>query len=150
MTFRKQINLCKDAKEIDMVNYLSDLGFEPAKIKNIDYWYLSPLRIERTPSFKINRKLNRWFDHGLGKGGNLIDFAIIFHNCTIGEFLGSLNSNLSFQKQNLWRPEEQSKEQRIVILDDFLISSIGLLNYLKQRRIPIQTADDFAARYAIN
>ena len=36
-----------------MIDYLSKLGYQPAKIKNNDYWYLSPLREERTPSFKV-------------------------------------------------------------------------------------------------
>src|SRR5690606_16241833 len=80
-----------EVKEIDMVSYLARLGYEPAKIRNVDYWYLSPLRDEKTPSFKINRKLNRWYDHGIGKGGNLIDFAILYSDCTVGEFLQKIN-----------------------------------------------------------
>ena len=73
-----------------MVDYLSRLGYQPTKIKNADYWYLSPLRNEKTASFKINRKLNCWYDHGIGKGGNIIDFAILFHNCTISKFYSHL------------------------------------------------------------
>ena len=48
---------CKIANQIDLVNYLETLGHEPSKIKNQDYWYLSPLRNENTPSFKVNQKL---------------------------------------------------------------------------------------------
>ncbi len=76
MNFSKQRLSIEEARQTDMVDYLSKLGYEPAKVRGINYWYLSPLREERTPSFKINRKLNRWYDHGLGKGGNIIDFAI--------------------------------------------------------------------------
>jgi len=54
-----------EAKQIDMVDYLSALGHRPQKVRNSDYWYLSPL---------VNRSLNIWYDHGIGKGGNLIDF----------------------------------------------------------------------------
>ncbi len=56
-----------------------------------------PLREEKTPSFKVNRKLNRWYDHGLGKGSNLVDFGILYNKCTIGEFMQKLSSNFSFQ-----------------------------------------------------
>lgn len=66
-----------EARKIDLVQYLSDLGFEPAKIRSNDYWYLSPLRQEKTPSFKVNRKLNVWFDHGIQKGGNLVNFGML-------------------------------------------------------------------------
>ena len=94
MSTRKKKPSCEEVKEMDMVIYLSGLGYEPVKISKFDHWYLSPLRNEKTPSFKINKRINKWFDHGLGKGGNLIDFAILFHNYTVGEFLKSINRNI--------------------------------------------------------
>lgn len=75
MELREQRLSIEEARQIDIVQYLSGLGYEPAKVRHFDYWYLSPLREEKTPSFKVNRKLNRWYDHGLGKGGNLVDLA---------------------------------------------------------------------------
>ena len=94
----KQKVTCALAKEIDMVAYLKTAGHQPQKIRNNDFWYFSPLRNEKTPSFKVNKKLNRWYDHGLGKGGNLIDFTLLYHHCTNIEFLQSLESNFSFQQ----------------------------------------------------
>jgi hypothetical protein len=38
-----------------LVDYLSSLRHQPAKIRNTDYWYLSPFRDESEPSFKVNR-----------------------------------------------------------------------------------------------
>ena len=140
---------------MDLVDYLSGLGYQPSKIRNADYWYLSPLRNEKTPSFKINRKLNLWYDHGLGKGGNLIDFAILYHDCTVGEFMQKLNGDFSFHPPQ-FLPSNQSKneakEKKITILNDFSIGSIALLRYLQQRRIPIDIADNFCReiRYELN
>ena len=74
-----------EAKQIDLVDYLAALGHQPQKIRNQDYWYLSPFRDEKTPSFKVNRSKNVWYDHGIGKGGNLIDFGIIYFNCSVSE-----------------------------------------------------------------
>ena len=71
----------------------NDLGFQPSKISGNDYWYSSPLRNEHTPSFKVNRRLNKWFDHGLGKGGNLVDFGILYYNCSMGELLQKSGSD---------------------------------------------------------
>ena len=34
------------------------------------YWYLSPLRNERTPSFKVNDRINEWYDFGEATGGD--------------------------------------------------------------------------------
>lgn len=86
----------KEAKQIDLVEYLSTLGFSPAKIRGNDYWYLSPLREEKTPSFKIDRKINCWYDHAFGKGGNIIDFGMYYFNCTDAEFIKNLNGNFLF------------------------------------------------------
>ena len=153
MNFREQQRLSiREAKEMDMVDYLSGLGYKPAKIRNADYWYLSPLRDEKTPSFKVNRKLNRWYDHGLGKGGNLIDFAILYENCTIGEFLQNLNDDFSFHQPVFHQPEQLKTEKKLNILQHYSISSFALLRYLEQRRIPIDIADEFCreVRYELN
>ncbi len=144
MNFRNNKISLNEARDIDMVQYLTELGYEPSKIRNNDYWYLSPLRNEKTASFKVNRKLNRWYDHGMGKGGNLIDFAVMYHNCTVAELLEHLNGSLSLQKFTTGRPVIKNEpENQIKILSDSNLSSNALLNYLKQRRIPF----DIASRY---
>lgn len=138
-------SLLDDARQMDMVDYLAELGHSPSKIRNLDYWYLSPLRDEKTPSFKINRKLNCWYDHGIGKGGNLIDFAILYHNCTVGEFLQKVNVHSSFH-QHLYLPSkenEETTESRIQILSEKSISSFALERYLTHRRIPIAIAKEY-------
>src|SRR5690606_37779226 len=100
---------CDQARELDLVDYLNSLGLQPYEIKGINFWYYSPFREEKTPSFKINRKLNRSFDFGEGVGGNLIDFAIRYRDCTIGEFLGSISSNsISFHKPGLSRKKHNT------------------------------------------
>jgi DNA primase len=66
---------CREAREIDLVDYLASLGHIPRKMNGADYWYLSPLRDEKTPSFKINRQKGVWYDHGTGQGGDIIDFG---------------------------------------------------------------------------
>ncbi len=141
MNIRKKRLSCEQAKQIDMVDYLASLGYYPSKIKREDYWYLSPLREERTASFKINRKQNVWYDHGLGKGGNLVDFAVLYHNCSVKDFLGKLDSGLSFhQRTNLPLIPEESP---IKIISEKDLVSLSLLNYIKQRRI----AEHVARKY---
>ena len=82
--------LCKQANQIDLVNYLEKLGYRPQKIRSNDYWYLSPLREEKTPSFKVNRKMNVWYDHAIGKGGTLVDFGKLYYKCSVKELLSKL------------------------------------------------------------
>jgi DNA primase len=155
MNFSKQRVSIEEARQTDMVDYLSKLGYEPANVRGIDYWYLSPLREERTPSFKINRKLNRWYDHGLGKGGNIIDFAILYNNGTVGEFLHQLRGNLSFQQPSVKYLDEQAEsnaESKIKIIHEKAISSFSLLRYLHQRRLPIDLVEHYCreVKYELN
>lgn len=142
---------CDEVKSIDMVNYLSSLGYKPEKIRENDYWYLSPFRNERTASFKINRVINRWYDHGTGKGGNLIDFAILYHNCTIAELLQNLKGAISFRQASFHHLAQINPENKIRVLQDFAISSPSLLGYLKQRNIRFEIADQYCreVRYQV-
>lgn len=152
MSFREQRLSIEKVKELDMVVYLSKLGYEPSKIRNADYWYLSPLREEKMPSFKINRTLNRWYDHGLGNGGNIIDFAVLYHNCTVSEFLQNLSGDFSSHQPVFHQDGQLNTEKKIHILQDCSISSFALLRYLGKRRIPIDIADQFCreVRYELN
>jgi hypothetical protein len=154
---------CTDAKKIDLVDYLASLGHHPQKVSHPDYRYLSPFRDEKTASFKVNRKLSVWFDHGIGQGGDLIDFGTRYYNCSVPEFLhqlaGQLNQNsLSFQPQiqasktNLLPPirntfsageKKESRDGKILIVGDRPIDSKPLLEYLKKRCIPLEIAERF-------
>lgn len=153
MDFRKKRISIDEAREIDLVHFVAELGFEPAKIMNNDYWYLSPLRDEKKPSFKINRRINRWYDHGIGRGGNVIDFAIEYYHCTIGELLDRFSSHYSFQ-QPAYRQVRSFEEpqHKINIVKQHGLASMSLLQYLKQRRIPLNIADDYCreVRYELN
>lgn len=42
-----------EAKQLRIVDYLASLGYHPQSVISKQYWYLSPLRDERTPSFKV-------------------------------------------------------------------------------------------------
>jgi hypothetical protein len=89
---------CAEARQIDLVNYLANLGHQPQKILGNDYWYRSSLRAEKHASFKVNRKKNIWYDFGTGAGGTIIDFGIRYHHCSISQFLKQLQPSFSFHQ----------------------------------------------------
>jgi hypothetical protein len=142
--------MCADAKQLDLVDYLDSLGHQPAKVRNQDYWYLSPFREEKTPSFKVNRPLNVWYDHGTDKGGDLIDFGTQYHKCTVRELLDRLSeyrpgSTLSFQQPSLSRPlgageKKDSPDSKIVIVDTRPLADRVLVDYMQKRGIPLDIA----------
>ncbi|MBS1530362.1 MAG: DNA primase, partial [Bacteroidetes bacterium] len=136
---------CGQAKKIALADYLAFLGYLPQHIKNNNCWYLSPLRNERTASFKVDRKRNQWFDHGLGKGGDLIDFGTRYFKCSVAEFLGKLDdtkSNFSFHQPVSLSPSagEKKEESKIIVLETRPLQSVRLLQYLEQRNIPLSLA----------
>lgn len=136
-----------------MVSYLYSLGFEPSKIVRDDYWYRSPLRTENTPSFKINRRLNRWYDHGMGKGGSIIDFGMLFFKCSFAEFLKNGGSAVSQPAVQAPLPGGISqKESKIIIYREKSLESQALVKYLRQRKIPMGIARRFCREisYKIN
>ncbi len=135
----------KKIKDIDLVSYLLELGHSPVRVKNQNYWFLSPLRNENTASFKVDRTLNLWFDYGVGIGGSIIDFGIKYFDCSIGEFLKLIENNLAIhlpiKSNNNLQPKKT--ESSIKILAVKPIFSTAICNYLIKRMIPMKIANLF-------
>jgi DNA primase len=70
----------KDIREqVSLVDLLSRLGFNPVIPSAKEKMYISMIRDSDTrPSFSVNDKLSVWYDHGIGKGGNVIDFGLAY------------------------------------------------------------------------
>lgn len=136
---------CKTAKELSIIEYLEQCGIQPQRIKGNNYWYLSPLREEKTASFKVNTQLNAWMDFGEGTGGNLIDLGIRMHHCSVEEFLERLNNgnhNFSFHQQTPLQVDPQP-ENRVIITGVKAISQPALITYLESRGIDLAVADRY-------
>lgn len=138
----------EEAKNMDLVDYLSRLGHQPEKINGFNYWYLSPLREEKTPSFKVNRKLNRWYEWGGdgARGGNLVDFAVLYHKCGVRELLDRLGNDFSLtpsNRQQVVGKTTEADQTGIKVLSTHYISSYPLVSYLRERKIAEDIADTF-------
>ncbi|WP_319231109.1 toprim domain-containing protein [Draconibacterium orientale] len=137
---------CDKAREIPITEFLKRSGFSPVKENQNSVWYLSPIRNETEASFKVSKVLNRWYDHGIGKGGNIIDLVIEMNNrCSVQEALSILGNTLpsfSFQKHNTFtgrKPEAEIQINKILP-----IRHPALVRYLNRRNINVE----LAARYA--
>ncbi len=137
-----------------MVAYLEKLGFQPEKINNYDHWYLSPLREEKQASFKVNRKLNAWYDHGSGKGGNIIDFGIVYHKCSIPVLIQKHSGSLSFHRKTLLvqQPQPNSPSQlealepTIKVIAAKPLTNPILCRYLEDRKTSLEIAKSTAKK----
>ncbi|HEY0744370.1 MAG TPA: toprim domain-containing protein [Chryseosolibacter sp.] len=130
-------------KKLPIEDYLSAAGYEPAFIRGKDYWYHSPLRDERTPSFKVDTTLNLWYDHGIGVGGTLLDLGSRLHQCSIHEFASQQLESLVMPKTSKG-PEKPDKESHaLIVVSDSDLTSKALLQYLETRCIDRDVAAEY-------
>ena len=73
-------------ESVDLVDYVSQYADMELKSDG-DYWCCSPLKDERTPSFSVNRDLNRFYDFSSGAYGNILDFIMKHDHCGFREAL---------------------------------------------------------------
>lgn len=138
----------KESRRVDMVDYLLTLGYSPDRIRNNNYWFHSPLRTERTPSFKINRSINKWHDFRDGQGGDLLDFIIAYYHCSLSEALQKFEENpISAYHQGT---AIKNHAAGLEITGVTSLTSVPLIEYLKERRINYQIALQYLSQVYFN
>ena len=130
---------CERARAFPIEKALAKLGHFPTKESNKEAWFLSPFRSETQASFKVSKKLNRWYDHGIGKGGNVIDLICLVNNSSVREALDWLqNGQISFSFQQPLI--EENKQDKIEIKYIKVLGHFALGEYVMKRGISILTA----------
>lgn len=128
----KKLNI-EAAKQIPMYEVMEKLGFAFQKEKGNNRWYLSPFRNEKTPSFKVNQSINKFYDFGTEESGdviNLIQKLKGFSTADALEYLSLLNiSPFSFGKQGI-KVAESSKQTFITTE----LSDPSLISYITSER----------------
>jgi hypothetical protein len=137
---------CEEARHIDIVEYLYSLGYDAKKIKGNNYWFLSPLRKEKTASFKVDRKRNSWYDFGEGKGGNFIDFAILYYRCTVSELLAMLNGQFPLLSVSPAPVVTRDIQNKIIISEVIPLGHPALLHYCSSRCIDPKIAKAYCGQ----
>lgn len=79
--FRRTAMNIAQVKQIPLQYLAEQFGGRLSHRKATDAWYYSPFRPEeRTASFKVNEKMNTWYDFAEGKGGSILDLWIDYYN----------------------------------------------------------------------
>ncbi|MDL5512688.1 toprim domain-containing protein [Arenibacter sp. M-2] len=132
---------CERARAFPIEKALAKLGHFPTRSTEKEAWFLSPFRSETQASFKVSRPLNRWYDHGAGKGGNVIDLVCLLNRSSVREALDWLENGqifFSFQQQPILNFNE--KGHKIIITQVKQLTHFALRQYLRSRKISITTA----------
>ena len=136
----------QNIKQIAITDYLQHQGYAPARVQGIHYWYYSPLRNERTPSFKVNTERNQWYDFGSGEHGDIIDLVCALHRCTISEAIRLLSGAKQVAYQEFsFGGERKNSERKLEILSAQPLSNPNLLRYLAARAIPLPIAKAYCS-----
>lgn len=135
------------AKEIPIVEILSKLHIQPAKANNHKLLYLSPIREEKTPSFWVDTKTNRWHDFGDGRGGDLVDLVCAYLKFTKEEYTVSdalrwiKNMGLGpFEFAPIQAEHLEEEGAGLILKAKKPIQHLGLIQYLEKRGIPLKLA----------
>lgn len=135
-TFRTR---CETARDFPIEKALAKLGHFPTRTSVKEAWFLSPFRSETQASFKVSRLLNRWYDHGAGKGGNVIDLVCLLNRSTVREALDWLeNGQISFSFHQ--HRFNEFKEEGIKIREVKILGHKALQEYVEVRGISLPTA----------
>jgi len=139
-----------EIKQIPIKGFLSQHGFEPQTVKKegAELWYNSPLREEKTPSFKVDTRKNTFKDFGgEGHGGSIIDLAMVMYGTDLKGAMVALSEQVGmhtpvkkfFTLKNEVEPPQ--KKTTITKIDE--LKHPALLQYLDERCIDIEVARKF-------
>ena len=131
-------------KQISIRAYLAEQGLHPVKDNPRYGLYLSPLREEHSPSFKVDYMQNLWYDFGLGTGGSIIDLIMRLEQCNAGEAMRRLEQRISgtpsFSFHGNHNPVPPHRESAITIEQVRSLENPALLDYLTERGVDLVAA----------
>lgn len=145
-----KLNCSEANNNIMIIDFLKSINIKPSYKKNGDYWFLSPFRNEKTPSFKVNSNKNLWCDFGSGAKGTLIDLVTSYYKCNVSKALEFLSNdikpynNFSFPKHNEKSIIAMEKKNNIDI--SYKVNHIykaALIQYIQDRMVNLNIAKKY-------
>jgi len=142
----------QDIKRLPIRAYLAERGLHPTKDNPRYGLYLSPLREERTPSFKVDYLQNLWYDFGLGTGGSIIDLVMRLERCDFTQAVRLLSNRDRTPIPASVSSSVALPASTLRILFDIPLRHPALIGYLSSRGIDPNMAFSYCreVHYAIN
>jgi len=141
----------QNIKQISITDYLQQQGYSPTRVQGIHFWYCSPLRNESTPSFKVNKERNQWYDFGTGEHGDIIDLVRALQHCTMYEAIELLTGSKQIVHQDVsFGSERKTSKHKLEIISVQSLTNPYLLRYIAERGIPLSIANRFCSEIRYN
>ena len=150
-----------EIRSVSIRQYLDVTGHSIAYIRKGKYFYLSPYRAEKTPSFAVNPDENLWYDYATREGGNIINLhSKLNPNLDSHHVLMELQDmikkfNLQYSEdyesrikeehdQQCWIQKQKEKENSETIITGICeLSHPYLRDYILERRIDFDIARQY-------
>ena len=123
---------------IRIKEFLAGINIYPKKEKSYFGMYLSPLRAETVPSFKVDFGKNLWYDFGSGEGGTMVDFVMKLYRCTFHEAMKKLESGNA--PPAVLPAKLKPPADKTILRDVRPLNNRALIGYLSQRGVNTETA----------
>lgn len=133
-------------KQIQLVDFLNHLGYQPTRRDSKGLWFYAPYRNERKPSFHVNPHKNVWYDFGTGAGGDIFTLAGEMSGET--DFLRQADFiavKMQLPVEHPYKPTPFIEEPTFANVEISRLEAPALLKYLADRGIP----HDIAQRYCV-
>lgn len=133
---------CEQANKMNIAGFLSSQGKSPEKPSGNGLLYCSPLRNEKTASFKVDPVKNVWYDFGTGTGGRLVDLVCQMYNVDVpGALLILSGADISNQSFSFDKQESISSSIEIKHVQE--LQNRALIQYLESRGISLKIASGY-------
>lgn len=136
-----------DIKQIDIVDFLRVIGENPTKESGFSAWFHAPYRQDRTPSFKVNRKRNLWYDFGTGSSGDIIDLGVLIYGTRdIPTVIKKISDACPVSRLRTKHTVMDRPQEYVPVFKDIEVRSLAspaLVSYLLSRSVDI----DIGKRY---
>lgn len=137
----------KNSNYISIKQYLDNKGIHQVKDRGYYGMYLSPLRSDSDPSFKVDYDKDLWYDFGTNEGGSIVDLVMKLESCSLAEAFRQLENSFSFHRNDtpIVSTKSANRESSITITDIKPLTHPALLDYLKERNINTDIAKQYCS-----
>lgn len=128
-------------KQIDIVDFLKAIGCFPTKETACAAWFRAPYREDMTPSFKVNKNRNIWYDFGLARSGDIIDLGILIYRTHDISRVLKLIENAAPEipvRARTFQPSSEGRNETLRNIRTGTLTSVALKSYLTSRGIDIE------------
>ena len=128
----------QEANSIPLEDILSRYGYEPSRRYGGYDMYRSPFRCDSSPSFKVFRNENRWYDFGDSSHGRVVDLVMRIQNCSFPQAMKEIEG-LGFSSGMIPQPRPVTvtvqKASGMTLLKIIPVENGHLLDYAASRGI---------------